>query len=245
MARIRSIHPGLFTDEAYMALSLAARELLKGLWCECDDDGVFDWKPLTLKARILPADTVNMDELLAELHAGRFLCPFENDGRRFGAVRNFRKYQRPKKPNSRGLLLPGLRTYVGITGDGSELADDDDTSVPHQLPTEGGKSPQMEDGGGGGSPKGESNPSFENLRDAISAAPRRLGANGLNGGTMDADSRKGIWFNRVLAYVRAKLPRDELESLVAGYLGGDKFAKDQWEIWSKREAAERKIAAKR
>ncbi len=41
MARIRSIHPGLFTDEAFMALSLLARVVLPGLWTECDDQGVF------------------------------------------------------------------------------------------------------------------------------------------------------------------------------------------------------------
>lgn len=32
MARIRSVHPGLYTDEAFMTLSMAARVLIVGLW---------------------------------------------------------------------------------------------------------------------------------------------------------------------------------------------------------------------
>ena len=51
MSRIRSIHPGLFTDEAFMEASIPARMLIMGLWCEAWDDGVFEIKPLTIKAR--------------------------------------------------------------------------------------------------------------------------------------------------------------------------------------------------
>ena len=48
-------------------LSMAARVLLFGLWTEADDQGVFDWKPITIKMRILPVDNVDVPELLAEL----------------------------------------------------------------------------------------------------------------------------------------------------------------------------------
>lgn len=141
MARIRSIHPGLFTDDAYMSLSFAARELVKGIWCEADDGGVFEWKPLTLKARLMPADSVNMDELLGELVTHRFITQFAQGDKSYGAVRNFRKYQRPKKPTYSHPLPDELRTYVGLTDESSE-------PVPHQSPTKEEKSPQREEGGG-------------------------------------------------------------------------------------------------
>jgi hypothetical protein len=32
MPRIRSVHPGLFTDEAFVTVSMAARVLLIGVW---------------------------------------------------------------------------------------------------------------------------------------------------------------------------------------------------------------------
>lgn len=41
MSRIRSIHPGLWTDEAFVSLSPMARLFLMGLWNECDDMGSF------------------------------------------------------------------------------------------------------------------------------------------------------------------------------------------------------------
>lgn len=148
MSRIRSLHPGLFTDDRYMALSLAARELIKGIWCEADDQGVFEWRPLTLKARIMPADAVDVSEILDELVAGKFVTRFEYNDHSFGAVRNFRKFQRPKKPNSIHLLPPEFANYVGLGPPGGELSEDKPTAVPHQFPTEGGKPPQMEDGGG-------------------------------------------------------------------------------------------------
>jgi hypothetical protein len=142
MARIRSIHPSLFTDEAYMGLSLVSRVVLPGIWTECDDQGVFAWKPLTLKARILPADNAEMTTILAELMRADFIIKFQHDGKDFGAVRNFRKFQRPKKPNSVHQLPAELRTYVGLGADYSP-------PVSHQFSTEGETAVQIEDGGDG------------------------------------------------------------------------------------------------
>jgi hypothetical protein len=147
MSRIRSLHPGIFTDDAYMGLSLAARELVKGIWCEADDQGVFEWKPLTLKARIMPADMVDIPVLLDELTAGKFIQKYECGGHSYGAVRNFRRFQRPKKPNASYLLPRELRTYVGLSADERKTIEAERTPVPHQFPTSPEKSPQMEDGG--------------------------------------------------------------------------------------------------
>ena len=67
MSRIRSIHPGIWTDEAFVSLSGFARLMFIGLWNECDDKGTFQWSPLQMKMRILPADNVNAAELLSEI----------------------------------------------------------------------------------------------------------------------------------------------------------------------------------
>lgn len=141
MPRIRSVHPGLFTDEAFMQASLQARLLMIGIWTECFDDGVFEWKPLTLKARIFPVDNCDLPALLSELESLNFIQAFEAGGKKYGAVRNFRKYQRPKKPTESKVLPHELRTFVALTDDISE-------PVGNQFGTSGEKSPQMEDGGG-------------------------------------------------------------------------------------------------
>lgn len=162
MARIRSVHPSLFTDEAFAGLSMAARVLLIGVWTEADDQGVFDWKPVTLKMRVMPADNVDVSELLAELAAADAIKKFEEGGRQLGAIRNFCKFQRPKTPKYRALKSDDIRKYVASTYPTSEAGE----VQPQQFPQKGEMTaverppilqivethPQMEDGGdkGGG-----------------------------------------------------------------------------------------------
>jgi hypothetical protein len=118
MARIRSIHPGLFTDEAFASLSMAARVLLLGIWTEADDHGVFEWKPVTLKMRVMPADNVSVSDLLDEIKAAGVIKCFSS-GKSYGLVRNFCRFQRPRKPNYIHPIPSELRTYVGLNDDGS------------------------------------------------------------------------------------------------------------------------------
>jgi len=140
MARIRSTHPGQWSDEDFVACSMAARLLAIAIRNEADDQGIFEWKPLSLKMKLFPADQVDMDDMLAELVEHKHVIKFDHDGESYGAVRNFRKYQRPKKPTAIYPLPNELRTYVGLTDNGSE-------PVPHQDVTGTEKPPQMEDGG--------------------------------------------------------------------------------------------------
>lgn len=137
MSRIRSIHPGLWTDEAFMGLSPFARLFYIGLWNEAYDDGVFEWKPLTLKARIFPADNVDVPALLAELVEAD--CIRQGDGK-YGLIRNFRVYQRPKKPNSSELLKPSEHEYVGMVRNQSSTGSEQD----EQMEDVGGKREEVQ-----------------------------------------------------------------------------------------------------
>jgi hypothetical protein len=114
MARIRSIHPGLFTDEAFMELSMAARVLLPGLWVEAWDDGVIEWRTKRIKARLFPCDNIDVDALLAELVSQDMIRKFEAGGMKYAAIKNFRKWQRPEKPNSSNVLPKDLEDYVQL-----------------------------------------------------------------------------------------------------------------------------------
>lgn len=141
MARIRSVHPSLFTDEAWVSCSALARLLAIGLWTDADDQGAFEWKPLQIKMRLLPGDNVDASILLGELSGAGLIMSYEIGGRRFGAIRNFRRFQRPKKPHHVHPTTPEVRTYVALDGVGSE-------PVPPQTPTEGEIAPQREEEGG-------------------------------------------------------------------------------------------------
>lgn len=141
MARIRSVHPGLWTDERFASVSPLARLLFIGIWNECDDMGSFEWSPLKLKMRLLPADNADAGELLEELASAGCIIRYEIDGRQLGAVRNFALFQRPKKPNSLYPQTPAVRKYCAHKDD----------AVLLEFPTGGEKPPQMEDGGGNSS----------------------------------------------------------------------------------------------
>lgn len=142
MSRIRSIHPGLWTDETFVSLSAYARLLFMGIWNECDDKGTFAWSPLQMKMRVLPADNVDAAALMVELEQADCVRCYEINGKKFGAVRNFAKFQRPKKPNDIHPATPEALCYAGHN---SETMGDAPPPVPNQLPTGGEKSPQMEE----------------------------------------------------------------------------------------------------
>jgi hypothetical protein len=165
MARIRSVHPGLFTDESFMEATAnpLACVFLIGLWGQADDKGAFDWKPMSLKARILPATSADGVEILEYLISLGFIAKYEVGGKSYGAIRNFGKFQRPKKPNSLYPMPHEWRIYAATNDSSSETEDDDDGSgseptadldkdvsppVPHQFPTSSEIEKQMEDGGG-------------------------------------------------------------------------------------------------
>lgn len=149
MARIRSVHPGLFTDEAFVSLSDAAQIFYIGLWTEADDQGVFDWKPTTLRMRLRGAKDGSVEPLLSELEAANCIRIYEIEGRKLGAIRNFRKHQKPKTPNATHLINEDIRKYVGLSGPVSETP----PHKPPPFPPKGEKSSlmegRMEDGGEG------------------------------------------------------------------------------------------------
>lgn len=160
MARIRSQHPTQWTDEQFVSCSAFARLLVLAIRNEADDQGVFEWKPITLKMRLFPADNVDIDALLSELVENNHVVKFDECGKSYGAIRNFRKFQRPKKPNSVYPLPNKLRNYVGLEAEGSEPTEDkkpdsaetctdkdaaSSEPVGNQWGTSGENPPQMEE----------------------------------------------------------------------------------------------------
>lgn len=131
MARIRSVHPGLYTDESFATLTMAARVLIIGIWNHADDGGGFEWKPLTLKMRIFPADNIDVSELLAELEANDIVKKYDVDGKIYGAVRNFGKWQKPKKPSRFFPMPEHVRKYACTNEGEKETGSEPDVGKQH------------------------------------------------------------------------------------------------------------------
>lgn len=149
MARIRSVHPSLWTDEAFLELSIKAKLFIIALWNECDDGGAFEWKPKQLKVRLFGCDDMNVTELLAELQEANFLMGYEGEGgARYGAIRSFGKFQKPQKPTRAHPMPKAARIYAKTEAIGPLLESDLDDTAPElagadtePLPDDYGSSP--------------------------------------------------------------------------------------------------------
>ena len=171
MARIRSIHPGQAIDDDFVEMSRDARLFCLLLRCETDDSGLFEWKPKTLKRLIFPDDDVNVADLLAEMVEHNQCIQVEIDGKPYGAIRNFQKYQKPKHPNHKVPAPDAVKAYVG------EIVPECPRSVPEVGTHVPGMSPDVPEtlhgeGVGEGVGVGEVNNSCANSA-PVDAPPKR------------------------------------------------------------------------
>ena len=141
MARIRSIHPGQWTDEAFVSVSFAARLLAIALRNEADDWGLFEWRPARLRMRLFPCDDVDVAALLDELERVDLVRRYEVDGRTYGAIRNFCRWQTPKKPRREHPITTEIAEYVGASARQSDRAQGRSTG-PTDAGHSGGLSPE-------------------------------------------------------------------------------------------------------
>ena len=93
MARIRTVKPEFFTSESVLSVTPLARLFFIGLWCEADRDGRLKWKPKTLKFRYLPADSVNIEKLCAELEDNGMINTYTVDNIDYCEIPSFKSHQ--------------------------------------------------------------------------------------------------------------------------------------------------------
>ena len=86
---------------------MAARLLFEGLWCMADREGRLEDRPLRIKAEILPYDDVDVDDLLDQLQARKFIIRYLSGEDGFIQVVNFKKHQSPHLKEAES-LIPSL-----------------------------------------------------------------------------------------------------------------------------------------
>jgi len=102
--RIRSIHPEQWQDGDFCSMTPMTRLLVLGIRNMADDYGVFPWRVDHIKAAIFPHDQISLDDVedfLKEAMAFNQVKYYEVDDTSYGIIRNFCKYQSPRKPNSK------------------------------------------------------------------------------------------------------------------------------------------------
>jgi hypothetical protein len=95
--RIRTIKPEFFCHEELFDLEqetgLPLRLAFAGLWTVCDREGRFKWRPRSIKAHVLPFDTVDFSRVLDALTTRGFVEKYTVDGVEYGCVPAFSRHQ--------------------------------------------------------------------------------------------------------------------------------------------------------
>ncbi len=110
MARIRTIKPDLYEDEALGRCCVQARFLFVGLISHSDDEGRQRGAARLVGANVLPYDEdigrVQIDKWLGELARERLIVLYIVGAQRYIAVRNWAKHQRVDHPRASALPAP-------------------------------------------------------------------------------------------------------------------------------------------
>jgi hypothetical protein len=110
LARIRTIKPEFFKHgdlyDAEQETGLPLRLAFAGLWCLCDREGRFRWKPREMKLDILPYDEVDFSRVLHALATRGFLVQYECEGVMYGWVPSFKNHQSINNKETASVIPP-------------------------------------------------------------------------------------------------------------------------------------------
>jgi hypothetical protein len=98
MARIRTIKPSLWTDEALAECAPIARLLFIASLNFADDNGNLERSARQLKAQAFPYDNVDCEPMIAELVRAGLLIEYEVGDRKYLHIKGFLAHQRIDKP---------------------------------------------------------------------------------------------------------------------------------------------------
>ena len=106
MPRVRDLNPGFFLDDDLAELSPLHRLLFAGLWCLADREGILKDRPRKIKPQVLPYDECDVDAMLDDLHAGRFIYRYEVESVKCIGIPKFKRYQRVHWKEAESCLPP-------------------------------------------------------------------------------------------------------------------------------------------
>jgi hypothetical protein len=143
MARIRNVKPDFFRHEGLQDLEKAnpgkyPMFVFEGLWTKCDRQGVFEWKPRSLKLDILPFLDFCMEETLKILETAGYVQRYVVDGKEYGIIQTFRKHQvisRAEQGNINVFPLPNAKTFEEKTNTDIKQLETDDKPFENGLET--------------------------------------------------------------------------------------------------------------
>ncbi|SIO39244.1 hypothetical protein SAMN05444172_1570 [Burkholderia sp. GAS332] len=109
MARARNIKPGVMENEALAELDPIARLLFIYLWMLADREGRLEDRPKKIKAKALPYDNIDADEILCALSENGFIVRYEVGGTKYIQIANFSKHQKPHSNETESEIPPWFK----------------------------------------------------------------------------------------------------------------------------------------
>jgi hypothetical protein len=97
MSRARNIKPGFFRNADLVELPVETRLLFIGLWGLADREGRMEDRPKQIKMEVYPADSFDVDFMLAQLHVTGFIERYEINENKYIEIVNFTKHQNPHR----------------------------------------------------------------------------------------------------------------------------------------------------
>lgn len=161
MARSRNIKPGFFQNDLLVEMDFATRLMFAGLWCLADREGRLEDRPKKIKMGLFPADDVNVETMLADLHRYGFILRYEINGEKYIQIAKWSEHQNPhhtEKPsvipsiNGELTVKERLKNRGNQKPDGGNLADSGflipDSLIPDPLTADSELAPASMGGGG-------------------------------------------------------------------------------------------------
>ena len=148
MARARNIKPSFFKNPELVELGFDRRLLFVGLWCLADREGLLEDRPKHIKMEVFPADNVDVERALQDLHEADLIHRYNVNGRRYIAIPKFLKHQNPhykEQPST----IPKPEALPPIIEHQTRGNDPDDTGVKPEVhpPRNGGQTGLIPDSG--------------------------------------------------------------------------------------------------
>jgi hypothetical protein len=125
MPRARNIKHAFFQNEKLGSLEPLARLLFIGMWTIADFKGCLEFRPMRMKAQLLPYDNCNVTKLVINLEQAGFILIYAKDGTRFIKIVNFLRHQNPhKNEREAGSCIPDYeekyKEINGLSQDGTK-----------------------------------------------------------------------------------------------------------------------------
>lgn len=131
--RARNIKPGFFENELLVELPYEFRLLFIGLWTMADKSGRLEDRPKKIKMCIFPADDVDVNRGLTELHRYGFIQRYESFGSSYIQVVNWEKHQRPHHTERESVIPPLINGEITVNSRNQDGENPPDSLIPDSL----------------------------------------------------------------------------------------------------------------